>query len=71
MMVKFSDDVGLAEEAIDTGGPTQEYLTLLMEAIRTRRIFEGKDYAKYLTFHSKGVYFFHIFRHGQNDFIIM
>ncbi|XP_025764058.1 uncharacterized protein LOC106097720 isoform X2 [Oreochromis niloticus] len=54
MMVKFSDDVGLAEEAIDTGGPTREFLTLLMEAIRTRRIFEGKDYAKYLTFHSKG-----------------
>lgn len=53
MMVKFSDDVGLAEEAIDTGGPTREFLTLLMEAIRTRRIFEGKDYAKYLTFHSK------------------
>ncbi|XP_030592032.1 G2/M phase-specific E3 ubiquitin-protein ligase-like isoform X2 [Archocentrus centrarchus] len=53
MMVKFSDDVGLVEEALDTGGPTREFLTLLMEAVKTRRIFEGKDHAKYLTFDSK------------------
>ncbi|CAI5684391.1 unnamed protein product [Oreochromis niloticus] len=53
MMVKFSDDVGLVEEAIDTGGPTREFLTLLMEAIKTRRIFEGKHHAKYFTFDSK------------------
>ncbi|XP_057191422.1 G2/M phase-specific E3 ubiquitin-protein ligase-like [Triplophysa rosa] len=50
MLVKFTDDVGLMEEALDTGGPTREFLTLLMDAIETRRVFEGKDNAKYLSF---------------------
>lgn len=66
MMVKFTDDVGLMEEALDTGGPTREFLTLLMDAIKTRRIFEGKDHAKYLTFDSKGKLFFLCFYNVVN-----
>ena len=53
MMVKFTDDVGLMEDAVDTGGPTREF-TLLMDSIKTRRIFDSKDNAKYLSFDSKG-----------------
>lgn len=54
MMVKFTDDAGLTEEGLDSGGPTREFLTLLMDSIKTRRVFEGKDNAKYLSFDSKG-----------------
>lgn len=57
-MVKFTDDAGLMEEALDSGGPTREFLTLLMDTIKTRRVFEGKDNAKYLSFDSKGNTFF-------------
>ncbi|KAG9263169.1 G2/M phase-specific E3 ubiquitin-protein ligase-like isoform X1, partial [Astyanax mexicanus] len=42
MLVKFSDDVGQTEDSIDTGGPKREFLTLLLDAIRTRRVFEGR-----------------------------
>ncbi|XP_057184324.1 G2/M phase-specific E3 ubiquitin-protein ligase-like isoform X1 [Triplophysa rosa] len=65
MMVKFTDDIGAMEEALDTGGPTREFLTLLMDAIKTRRVFEGKDNAKYLSFNSKAAEdneYFHIGR---------
>ncbi|XP_034432618.1 G2/M phase-specific E3 ubiquitin-protein ligase-like [Hippoglossus hippoglossus] len=65
MMVEFTEDVGLTEDAVDTGGPTREFLTLLMDSIKTRRIFDGKDNAKYLSFYSKAVEddeYFHIGR---------
>ncbi|XP_072572064.1 G2/M phase-specific E3 ubiquitin-protein ligase-like isoform X1 [Paramormyrops kingsleyae] len=65
MMVKFTDDAGLTEEALDSGGPTREFLTLLMDSIKTRRVFEGKDNAKYLSFDSKAAEdneYFHIGR---------
>lgn len=54
LLVKFTDDIGQTEEAVDTGGPTREFLTLLMDAIKTSRFFEGKDDGKYLSFDSKG-----------------
>lgn len=53
LLVKFTDDIGQTEEAVDTGGPTREFLTLLMDAIKTSRFFEGKDDGKYLSFDSK------------------
>ncbi|XP_073727841.1 G2/M phase-specific E3 ubiquitin-protein ligase [Misgurnus anguillicaudatus] len=65
MLVKFTDDAGLMEEALDSGGPTREFLTLLMDAIKTRRVFEGKDNAKYLSYDSKAAEdneYFHIGR---------
>ncbi|XP_053272707.1 G2/M phase-specific E3 ubiquitin-protein ligase-like [Pleuronectes platessa] len=55
LMVKFTDDVGLTEDAVDTGGPTREFLTLLMDSIKTRQVFYGKDNAKYLSFDCKAV----------------
>ncbi|XP_059214157.1 G2/M phase-specific E3 ubiquitin-protein ligase-like [Centropristis striata] len=65
MLVRFSDDVGQIEEALDTGGPTREFLTLLIDTMKTRRIFEGKDNAKYLSFDSKALEddeYFHVGR---------
>ena len=34
-------------------GPLENFL-LLIDAVKTRRVFEGKDNAKYLSFDSKG-----------------
>ncbi|KAL1249409.1 hypothetical protein QQF64_020414 [Cirrhinus molitorella] len=54
LMVKFTDDAGLTEESLDSRAPTREFLTLLLDNFKTRRVFEGKDNAKYLSFDSKG-----------------
>ncbi|XP_055009244.1 G2/M phase-specific E3 ubiquitin-protein ligase-like isoform X1 [Boleophthalmus pectinirostris] len=50
ILVKFTDDEGRAEDAVDTGGPKREFLTLLMDCLRSRRIFDGPDDRKFLTF---------------------
>ncbi|XP_031150685.1 G2/M phase-specific E3 ubiquitin-protein ligase-like [Sander lucioperca] len=43
MCIKFSDDLGIDEEAVDLGGPRRESLRLLMEALIQSPMFEGKD----------------------------
>ncbi|XP_061576426.1 G2/M phase-specific E3 ubiquitin-protein ligase-like [Cololabis saira] len=42
MKIKFSDDLGLSEEAVDLGGPRREFLRLLMEALAVSPMFEGR-----------------------------
>ena len=54
ILVKFTDDEGRAEDGLDTGGPKREFLTLLMNCLRTRRIFDGPDDRKFLKFDSAG-----------------
>ncbi|XP_055007292.1 uncharacterized protein LOC129408230 [Boleophthalmus pectinirostris] len=54
ILVKFTDDEGRAEDAVDTGGPKREFLTLLMDCLRSRRIFDGPDDRKFLTFDCAG-----------------
>ncbi|XP_058233464.1 G2/M phase-specific E3 ubiquitin-protein ligase-like [Hemibagrus wyckioides] len=41
MCIKFSDDMGTTEEAVDLGGPRREFLRLLMEALSQSEMFEG------------------------------
>nr|XP_021322013.1 uncharacterized protein LOC103908824 isoform X3 [Danio rerio] len=41
MLVKFTDDTGVLEEGLDTGGPRREFLTLLMKHLKDRPIFDG------------------------------
>lgn len=41
--VKFSDDSGNMEEAIDLGGPRREFLRLLMQALKESSMFEGAE----------------------------
>ncbi|XP_054608769.1 uncharacterized protein LOC129179453 [Dunckerocampus dactyliophorus] len=43
MCIKFSDDLGMNEEAVDLGGPRREFLRLLMEALVLSPMFEGRD----------------------------
>ncbi|KAI7796526.1 putative G2/M phase-specific E3 ubiquitin-protein ligase-like, partial [Triplophysa rosa] len=41
--VRFSDDMGALEEAVDLGGPRREFLRLLMEALVQSPMFEGEE----------------------------
>lgn len=57
MVVKFTDDAGCSEEAVDTGGPKREFLTLLMDHLKDRHIFDGPSIRKYLTCDMTGQYY--------------
>ncbi|MEQ2256320.1 hypothetical protein ILYODFUR_023056, partial [Ilyodon furcidens] len=52
MNVKFSDDFGKNEEAVDLGGPRREFLRLLIEALSMSPMFEGPDKSKDLAMNS-------------------
>ncbi len=54
ILVRFTDDEGQAEDGLDNGGPKHEFLTLLMDCLRTRRIFDGPEDRKFITFDSAG-----------------
>lgn len=41
--VRFSDDKGKTEEAVDLGGPRREFLRLLTEALAQSEMFEGTE----------------------------
>ena len=55
LLVKFSDDAGSFEEGIDTGGPKQEFLTLLMSELQSQPIFEGPLESRYLMYNATGL----------------
>nr|XP_021328571.1 G2/M phase-specific E3 ubiquitin-protein ligase-like isoform X1 [Danio rerio] len=55
MLVKFTDDEGSTEDAVDTGGPKREFLTLLMDCLKARRIFDGPENGRFLTFNNAAV----------------
>ncbi|XP_041833621.1 uncharacterized protein LOC121634773 [Melanotaenia boesemani] len=50
--VRFSDDMGVLEEAVDLGGPRREFLRLLMEALPQSSMFEGDEGKMNLAFDS-------------------
>lgn len=53
--VKFSDDTGKHEEAVDLGGPRREFLRLLMETLKESSMFEGRDESQNLAFDSSAL----------------
>ncbi|XP_014834669.1 PREDICTED: G2/M phase-specific E3 ubiquitin-protein ligase-like isoform X1 [Poecilia mexicana] len=53
IFVKFTDDEGQAEDGVDNGGPKREFLSLLMNCLRTRRVFDGPEERKFITFDSE------------------
>lgn len=55
--VKFTDDYGMSEGAVDNGGPTREFFRLCLHEIKDNiGIFEGPPNAKVLACSSKGIY---------------
>lgn len=58
IMVKFTDDIGVTEEGIDTGGPKREFLGLLMDHLHKRPIFEGPETQRFLKYDATGNVFF-------------
>ncbi|XP_029701347.1 uncharacterized protein [Takifugu rubripes] len=55
MLVRFTDDAGVFEEGIDTGGPRREFFTLLMRHLKDRPIFDGPDGHRFLVYNAKAV----------------
>ncbi|XP_067309237.1 uncharacterized protein [Pseudorasbora parva] len=54
--VKFTDDYGISEGAVDNGGPTREFFRLCLHEIKDKiGIFEGPSNAKILTCNSKAM----------------
>ncbi|XP_034534151.1 G2/M phase-specific E3 ubiquitin-protein ligase-like isoform X2 [Notolabrus celidotus] len=54
--VKFTDDYGASEGAVDNGGPTREFFRLCLNEIKDKiGIFEGPPNAKVLTCNSKAM----------------
>lgn len=58
MNVKFSDDLGRNEEAVDLGGPRREFLRLLMEALVMSPMFEGSHESQNLALDIAGKFVF-------------
>lgn len=53
--IKFMDDYGISEGAVDSGGPTREFFRLCLHEIKDNiGIFEGPPNAKVLTCNSRG-----------------
>lgn len=55
MLVRFTDDAGVFEEGIDTGGPRREFLTLLMKHLKDRPIFDGPEGHRFLVYNANGM----------------
>ncbi len=51
--VIFTDDAGISEGAIDMGGPTREFLTMLMNTISRSSLFVGSEENRLLSCFSK------------------
>ncbi|XP_069119352.1 uncharacterized protein [Argopecten irradians] len=49
MSVKFTDDIGSPEGAVDEGGPKRELLRLLLKNIQFSNIFEGQETQRLLS----------------------
>ena len=47
--VKFCDDVGTSEGAIDLGGPKREFFTLVLDWLMHSQLFCGSDSSKYFS----------------------
>ncbi|XP_058877033.1 G2/M phase-specific E3 ubiquitin-protein ligase-like [Acipenser ruthenus] len=55
MSVMFTDSDGNSEGAVDRGGPTREFLTLLMQTLQNSKICEGSEDWKNVTCDSQAL----------------
>ncbi|XP_028409247.1 uncharacterized protein LOC114531834 [Dendronephthya gigantea] len=49
LSVKFTDDIGRSEGAVDLGGPAREFFTLITEWLVNSRLFFGETTTKFLS----------------------
>ena len=53
MSVKFTDDNGISEGAVDLGGPTREFFTLILDHLHSSQLFCGLENHRLLSYQSK------------------
>lgn len=63
--VKFTDDVGLSEGAVDLGGPMREFFTLALEKVLSGKLFCGQEHQKFLSYDAKALKQGEYFKAGQ------
>ena len=63
--VKFPDDVGLSEGAVDLGGPMREFFTLALEKVLSGKLFCGQEHQKFLSYDAKALKQGEYFKAGQ------
>ena len=63
--VKFTDDIGNTEGAVDSGGTMREFFTLTVEWIVSSQLFSGNEREKYLSCNSNYNTNDYFFRAGQ------
>ncbi len=51
--VKFTDDIGVSEGAVDLGGPAREFFTLVTEWLVNSQLFFGTETSKLLSLNAK------------------
>ena len=56
MLCRFTDDAGISEDGIDSGGPRREFLRLLMKHIQGSCLFTGPQDSRLLNLDSRGKY---------------
>lgn len=61
--VRFADDFGQSEGAVDSGGPKRELFRLLLKEMQNTPAFTGDDDAKLFSLNAEGSIFFKIFQH--------
>lgn len=54
LSVKFTDDLGVSEGAVDQGGPTREFLRMVTRELQNSHIFEGPENKRILAFNAAG-----------------
>ena len=63
--VKFTDDIGLSEGAVDLGGPMREFFTLALEKVLSGKLFCGQENHKFLSYNGKALKQAEYFKAGQ------
>lgn len=54
MIIRFADDDGVSEGAVDQGGPLREFFRLLLTELLSRNLFCGPMYSRTLTNDARG-----------------
>lgn len=56
LSVKFTDDIGISEGAVDLGGPAREFFTLVTERLINSQLFVGGATCKFLKLSMQGAW---------------